>query len=118
MPAQHSPSSAADPALPILSADPSRPSNLDHRVIGREMGIYPTHPLAGAGLPLWLPAGAVVRCELEQYAREIALATGCSPVYSPVLGKRALFERSGHWAKFAAAAPRYPSPDPRRDSRR
>ncbi|WP_353651064.1 threonine--tRNA ligase [Nakamurella sp. A5-74] len=101
MPAQHDPSSAADPALPILSADPSRPSTLDHRVIGREMGIYTTHPLAGAGLPLWLPAGAVVRYELEQYAREIALATGCSPVYSPVLGKRALFERSGHWAKFA-----------------
>lgn len=78
-----------------------RPAVLDHRDLGRDMRIFDTSPLVGPGLPLWLPAGAAVRYELEQYAREVALRTGCEPVYSPVLGKRSLFERSGHWAKFA-----------------
>lgn len=74
---------------------------VDHRELGREMRIFDSSPLVGPGLPLWLPAGAAVRYELEQYAREVALRTGCEPVYSPVLGKRSLYERSGHWAKFA-----------------
>ncbi|WP_020013116.1 threonine--tRNA ligase [Promicromonospora sukumoe] len=77
------------------------PAVLDHRDLGRDMRIFDTSPLVGPGLPLWLPAGAAVRYELEQYAREVALRTGCEPVYSPVLGKRSLYERSGHWAKFA-----------------
>lgn len=74
---------------------------LDHRELGRDMRIFDSSPLVGPGLPLWLPAGSAVRYELEQYAREVALRTGCEPVYSPVLGKRSLYERSGHWAKFA-----------------
>ena len=77
------------------------PAVVDHRELGRAMRIFDTSPLVGPGLPLWLPAGAAVRHELEQYAREVALRTGCEPVYSPVLGKRSLYERSGHWAKFA-----------------
>ncbi|GAA4688688.1 threonyl-tRNA synthetase [Promicromonospora umidemergens] len=76
-------------------------ASLDHRELGRDMRIFSSSQLVGPGLPLWLPAGAAVRYELEQYAREVALRTGCEPVYSPVLGKRSLFERSGHWAKFA-----------------
>lgn len=80
----------------------NRPADdLDHRELNRDLGFFATDPLAGAGLPLWLPAGAVVRRELERLAEEIARADGCQGVYSPVLGKRALFERSGHWAKFS-----------------
>lgn len=79
----------------------ARPAVRDHREIGRAMGVFAGHPDVGAGLPLWLPAGAVIRHELEKFAREVALASGCQPVYSPVLGKQALFERSGHWEKFS-----------------
>ncbi|AKU15089.1 threonine--tRNA ligase [Luteipulveratus mongoliensis] len=75
--------------------------SLDHRELNQAMAIFATDPLIGSGLPLWLPAGAVIREELERFAREIARADGCQGVYSPVLGKRELFERSGHWAKFA-----------------
>jgi threonyl-tRNA synthetase len=81
----------------IESSSPAR----DHREIGRAMGVYAGHPDVGSGLPLWLPAGAVIRRELEEFAREVAIRSGCQPVYSPVLGKRALFERSGHWDKFS-----------------
>lgn len=75
--------------------------NLDHRDLNRDLGIFATDPLAGSGLPLWLPDGAVVFAELERLAADLARADGCVPVKTPVLGKRALFERSGHWAKFA-----------------
>jgi threonyl-tRNA synthetase len=80
----------------------SEASPLDHRDLNADLGVFATDPLAGAGLPLWLPAGAVIRQELQALALDIARADGCQGVYSPVLGKRALYERSGHWDKFAA----------------
>jgi threonyl-tRNA synthetase len=73
----------------------------DHRDINRDLRVFATDPLVGAGLPLWLPDGAVIREELQALARDLARADGCRGVYSPVLGKRALYERSGHWAKFS-----------------
>ena len=79
----------------------SDPHPLDHRDINRDMAIFATDPLVGSGLPMWSPAGAVIRRELELLASEIARADGCMAVYSPVLAKRALFEMSGHWAKFS-----------------
>ena len=74
---------------------------LDHRELNRDLAIFATDALAGAGLPLWLPDGAVIREELQALAKEIARADGCQSVFTPVLGKRALFERSGHLAKFS-----------------
>ena len=73
----------------------------DHRDINQDLPVFATDRLAGAGLPLWLPDGAVIREELQRLAKDLARADGCESVYSPVLGKRALFERSGHWAKFS-----------------
>lgn len=75
--------------------------NHDHRDINQDLLVFATDPLAGAGLPLWLPNGAVIREELQRLAKDLARADGCESVYSPVLGKRALYERSGHWAKFS-----------------
>ena len=78
------------------------PDDLDHRDLNRDLGIFASDPLAGSGLPLWLPPGAAIRDELQRLAKEIAHEDGCVDVFTPVLGRRALFERSGHWAKFAA----------------
>lgn len=77
------------------------PRPLDHRDINRDVAVFTTDPSVGSGLPLWLPAGAAIRHELELFAAEIARDDGCMSVYSPVLAKRALFETSGHWAKFS-----------------
>ena len=84
-----------------MNAEDAELSRSDHRVIGREMEIFASDPQVGSGLPLWRPAGAVIRRELEQFAHELAVETGCQGVYSPVLAKRELYERSGHWAKFS-----------------
>ncbi|MBV8933521.1 MAG: threonine--tRNA ligase [Kutzneria sp.] len=75
--------------------------NADHRVLGRELELFTTSPIVGAGLPLWLPDGAIMRAELEALAAQEAARSGCHRVYTPVLAKRALFEQSGHWDKFA-----------------
>ncbi|MFE4656976.1 threonine--tRNA ligase [Streptomyces hydrogenans] len=73
----------------------------DHRRLGRELGLFGTDPLIGAGLPYWLPDGAAVRHALEEYVREAERRAGYQHVYSPVLGKRELYEISGHWAHYS-----------------
>lgn len=50
---------------------------------------------------MWLPDGAIIRAELERFSAELGARTDCQRVYTPVLAKRALFEQSGHWAKFS-----------------
>ncbi|WP_433663959.1 threonine--tRNA ligase [Nocardia sp. CA-128927] len=72
----------------------------DHRKLGRELGLFDTDPLIGAGLPYWLPDGAIVRHSLEEYIRNAERRAGYQHVYSPVLGKRELYEISGHWAHY------------------
>ena len=72
----------------------------DHRKLGRELGLFGTDPLIGSGLPYWLPAGAAVRHALEEYLRELEQRAGYQHVYSPVLGKRELYELSGHWSHY------------------
>lgn len=73
----------------------------DHRELGRALHLFATHPDVGAGLPLWLPDGAAMRAELERFSAEEWQRAGCHRVYTPVLAKRSLFERSGHWEKFS-----------------
>lgn len=73
----------------------------DHRRLGRELDLFDTDPLMGAGLPYWLPDGAIVRHELEEYVRELERSAGYRHVYSPVLGKRELYEISGHWSHYS-----------------
>src|SRR3977135_4426703 len=73
---------------------------IDHRKLGRELELFGSDPLIGAGLPLWLPAGAAARHAVETYIREEERLAGYQHVYSPPLAKRAMYERSGHLAKF------------------
>ncbi|WP_346165825.1 threonine--tRNA ligase [Streptomyces javensis] len=73
----------------------------DHRKLGRELGLFDTDPLIGAGLPYWLPDGATVRHTLEEYIRAAERRAGYRHVYSPVLGKRELYELSGHWQHYS-----------------
>ncbi|MQY15679.1 Threonine--tRNA ligase 1 [Streptomyces sp. RB5] len=73
----------------------------DHRRLGRELDLFGTDPLIGAGLPYWLPAGAALRQALESYIAGVEHRAGYHRVYSPVLAKRELYEISGHWEHYA-----------------
>lgn len=55
----------------------------DHRKLGRELDLFDTDPLIGAGLPYWLPDGAAVRHALEEYVRGLERRAGYRHVYSP-----------------------------------
>jgi threonyl-tRNA synthetase len=72
----------------------------DHRKLGRELGIFDTDPLIGAGLPYLLPAGAAIRHALEEYIIQAERRAGYQHVHSPVLAKRELYEISGHWSHY------------------
>ena len=73
----------------------------DHRKLGRELELFCSDPLAGSGLPIWLPAGAAARHAVEEHIREKERRAGYRHVISPPLGKRELFELSGHAEHFA-----------------
>ncbi|GIF78554.1 threonine--tRNA ligase [Asanoa siamensis] len=74
---------------------------LDHRKLGRELDIFHSDPLSGAGLPIWLPAGAAARHAVEEFLRSLEVRNGYQHVYSPPLGRAELFELSGHLGYFA-----------------
>jgi threonyl-tRNA synthetase len=74
---------------------------IDHRKLGRELDLFDSDPLIGSGLPFWLPAGAAARHEVEAYLYDLERRHGYQHVYSPAMGKREMYERSGHWRNFA-----------------
>ncbi|MCD7840575.1 MAG: threonine--tRNA ligase [Erysipelotrichaceae bacterium] len=74
--------------------------NRDHRKIGREMNLFMTHRLVGAGMPLWLPNGAFIRKQLENYIYEKERDLGYDHVYTPPVGTVDLYKTSGHWDHY------------------
>ena len=72
----------------------------DHRKIGKEQEIFMNHELVGAGMPIWLPNGAVIRKELENYIYEKERNLGYEHVYSPCVGTVDLYKTSGHWDHY------------------
>jgi threonyl-tRNA synthetase len=73
---------------------------IDHRRLGRDLEIFHSVPMVGAGLPIWLPAGAAARHAIEEYLRELERRHGYRHVYSPPLAHREMYERSGHLEQF------------------
>ena len=72
----------------------------DHRKLGKELDLYTVSNLVGAGLPLFTPRGTVLRDIMAQYSNQLRQAHGFNKVFTPHITKTALYEASGHWAKF------------------
>lgn len=68
----------------------------DHRRIGKEQELFFFDDLVGKGLPIWLPKGAIIRTEIEKLAIEKENQAGYERVVTPLLGKKELYETSGH----------------------
>ena len=68
----------------------------DHRKLGKELELFTFSPDVGAGLPLWLPNGMVIRQELEFLALQEERKEGYKRVASPHIAKEALYYRSRH----------------------
>lgn len=72
----------------------------DHRKIGKEMELFTFSDQIGAGLPLWMPKGTIIKDELEKWGVETENEWGYKRVATPFLTKRKLFETSGHVPYF------------------
>lgn len=72
----------------------------DHRKLGKELDLYTVSQLVGAGLPLFTPRGTILRDIMAQYSNQLRQAHGFEKVWTPHITKTALYETSGHWAKF------------------
>ena len=72
----------------------------DHRKIGKDLDIFMSHDLVGKGMPLWLPNGAVIRKQLENYIYEKERKMGYLHVYTPCVGTVDLYKTSGHWDHY------------------
>jgi threonyl-tRNA synthetase len=72
----------------------------DHRKIGKDLDLFFTDPLVGAGLPMYLPKGATIRRILERYIQDKELSLGYQHVYTPDLANVALYKTSGHWDHY------------------
>ena len=72
----------------------------DHRKIGKELDIFMSHDLVGKGMPLWLPNGAIIRKQLENYIYEKEQKLGYLHVYTPCVGTVDLYKTSGHWEHY------------------
>ena len=72
----------------------------DHRVLGKQLGLFQISPEVGQGLCLWLPKGATVRGILEDFIKQELLKRGYEPVYSPHVARVELYETSGHFPYY------------------
>jgi threonyl-tRNA synthetase len=68
----------------------------DHRVLGKQLELYTINNDVGAGLVLWLPKGARIRNEIENFWREEHLKAGYDLVFSPHIALHDLWVKSGH----------------------
>lgn len=69
----------------------------DHRVLGKKLKLFIFDEEIGAGLPLWLPKGELLRHLIENYLYEKLSKNGYLWVRTPHIGKIDLWKRSGHW---------------------
>lgn len=68
----------------------------DHRVLGKELGLFMFSPVVGTGLALWLPKGATLRNTMIEFLQKEQLKRGYEPVVTPNIASIKLYEKSGH----------------------
>lgn len=72
----------------------------DHRVLGKQLGLFTISNDVGQGLCLWMPKGATVRVLLEEFIKRELLNRGYQPVYTPHIGRVEMYETSGHFPYY------------------
>ncbi len=72
----------------------------DHRKLGRDLGIYMMEPMAGVGLPLYLPKGARVIRTLQEWLRRDLYERGYEEVITPHIYNADVWKTSGHYGFY------------------
>jgi threonyl-tRNA synthetase len=69
----------------------------DHRILGQKLELFLFDEEVGAGLPIWLPNGVVIRRTIENYLYEQLTQQGYKWLWTPHIGNLNLWKKSGHW---------------------
>ena len=72
----------------------------DHRKLGRDLQLFHIDDDVGQGLILWTPKGAIIRQELQNFISTELTRQGYSQVFTPHIGKLALYKTSGHFPYY------------------
>ncbi len=73
----------------------------DHRKLGKALELFFFSPNVGAGLPIWLPKGTILRETLERFLRDEQTKRGYLPVITPHIGNINLYKTSGHYPYYS-----------------
>lgn len=71
----------------------------DHRKLGKELKLFLFFDESPA-IPFWLPDGMFIKNTLVSYMRELMYANGYVEIQTPMIMRRELWERSGHWENY------------------
>lgn len=72
----------------------------DHRKLGKELDLFASSALIGAGLPLFSPRGTILRDKINELAQQYRLRDGYEKVWIPHIAKLDTYKASGHFEKF------------------
>jgi threonyl-tRNA synthetase len=73
----------------------------DHRVLGKQLGLFSIDEEIGPGLILWHPKGNMVRMLVEDFWKQEHLKRGYVLVSTPHIASERIFEHSGHLENYA-----------------
>src|SRR5690606_36751667 len=76
----------------------------DHRKLGKELELFAFSDKVGAGLPLWLPKGAMLRQKLQEFLQRAQIKADYEPIETPHIGHKQLHVTSGHYEKYGEDA--------------
>ncbi len=71
----------------------------DHRKLGKELKLFLFFDESPA-IPFWLPNGMFIKNTLISYMRELLYSNGYVEIQTPMIMKRELWEKSGHWQNY------------------
>lgn len=94
--------SSSEPQLDTTAAAAAAPPTpaLDHRTLAATHNLFVTSPYS-PGSPLILPNGAYVFQKLQAFLRAQYPQFGFQEVITPIIYKKSLWEKSGHWQNYA-----------------
>jgi len=72
----------------------------DHRKLGKSLDLFHMQEEA-PGMVFWHPNGWAFYQQVEQYMRKKQIEHGYEEIKTPQIVDKSLWERSGHWDKFA-----------------
>ena len=75
----------------------------DHRRVGKDLKLFTFSPDVGAGIPLFLPKGEMLRHLMEDYVREVQTRHGYEHVWTGHMVNEKLYAKSGHLEHYRDA---------------